>query len=249
MHFHCSRIDNTTQQRPFPSDCLRIKSSHEFPPSFQTCASCRVLHNVQCLSFQKLCQCNVDLRIDFDRIGTSFDIVNVQYWCVLLSCPVKSISRRWDHSCCHVLKLESPILPRSRFGVKVHQLGEQARLQVSPQHLQHPCSSVPTRPTTELAAQFLSLLSLLADFPTSSTIAVSLAVESSIVAGDSPQLVPWSCQPVSMFVARIPASTIPEDVQPSAHAYQRLATQESTSQQSTLLRYHDAIIFFLQIEE
>ena len=95
MHFHCSRIDNTTQQRPFPSDRLRIKPSHEFPPSFQTCASCRVLHNVQCLSFQKLCQCNVDLRIDFDRIGTSFDIVNVQYWCVLLSYPVKSSSRRW----------------------------------------------------------------------------------------------------------------------------------------------------------
>ena len=128
MHFHCSRIDDTTQQRPFSSDCLRITPSHEFPPSFQTCASCRVLHNVQCLSFQKLCQCNVDLRIDFDRIGASFDIVNVQYWCVLLSCPVKSISRRWDHSCCHVLKLESPILPRSRFGVKVHQLGECSRL-------------------------------------------------------------------------------------------------------------------------
>ena len=49
-----------------------------------------------------------------------------------------------------------------------------------------------------------------------------------------------------MFVARIPVSTIPEDVQPSAHAYQRAATEESTSQQSTLLRYHDAIIFFWQ---
>ena len=119
----------------------------------------------------------------------------------------------------------------------------------SPQYLQHPCSSVPTCPTTELAAQFLSLLSLLADFPTSSTIAVSLAVESSTVAGDSPQLAPWSCQPVSMFVARIPVSTIPEDVQPSAHVYQPVATQESTSQQSTLFRYHDAIIFFPTIAE
>ena len=128
MHFLCSRIDNTSQQRPFLSDCLRIKSSHEFRPSFQTCASCRVVHNVQCLSFQKLCQCNVDLRIDFDRIGTSFDIVNVQYWCVLLSCPAKRISRRWDHGCCHVLELESPILSRRRFGVKVHQLGECSRL-------------------------------------------------------------------------------------------------------------------------
>ena len=67
----------------------------------------------------------------------------------------------------------------------------QARLQVSPQHLQHRCSSVPTCPTTELATHFLSQLSLLADFPTSSTIAVSLVVESSTVAGDSPQLVPW----------------------------------------------------------
>ena len=47
-----------------------------------------------------------------------------------------------------------------------------------------------------------------------------------------------------MFVARIPVSTIPEDVHTSAHVYQRAATQESTSQQSTLLRYHDAIIFF-----
>ena len=54
------------------------------------------------------------------------------------------------------------------------------------------CSSVTTCPTTELAAQPFSLLSLHADFPTSSTIAVSLAVESSTVAGDSPQLVPWS---------------------------------------------------------
>ena len=125
----------------------------------------------------------------------------------------------------------------------------QARLQVSLQHLQHPCSSVPTCPTTELATHSLSLLSLLADFPTSSTIAVSLADESSTVAGDSPQLAPWSCQPVSMFVARIPVSTIPEDVQPSAHVYQRVATQESTSQQSTLLRYHDAIIFFPTIAE
>ena len=114
----------------------------------------------------------------------------------------------------------------------------QARLQVSLQHLQHPCSSVPTCPASELAAHFLSLLSLLVDFPTSSTIAVSLAVESSTVAGDSPQLVPWSCQPVSMFVARIPVSIIAEDVQPSAHVYQRVANQESTSQQSTLLRYH-----------
>ena len=49
-----------------------------------------------------------------------------------------------------------------------------------------------------------------------------------------------------MFVARIPVSTIPEDVHTSAHVYQRAATQESTSQQSTLLRYHDAIIFFRQ---
>ena len=71
---------------------------------------------------------NVELRIDFERIGTSFDIVNIRYWCVLLSCPVKSFSRRWDHSCCHVLKLESPILPRSRFRVKVHQLGKCSRL-------------------------------------------------------------------------------------------------------------------------
>ena len=122
-------------------------------------------------------------------------------------------------------------------------------MQVSPQLMQHPCSSVPTCSTTELAAQSLSLLSLLADFPTSSTIAVSLAVESSTVAGDSPQLAPWSCQPVSMFVARIPVSTIPEDGEPSAHAYQRAANQESTSQQSTLLRYHDAIMFFLTIAE
>ena len=125
----------------------------------------------------------------------------------------------------------------------------QARLQASPQHLQHPCSSVPTCPTTELAAHFLSQLSLLADFPTSSTIAVSLAVESSTAAGDSSQLAPKSCQPVSMFAARIPVSTIPEDVHTSAHMYQRAATQESTSQQSTLLRYHDAIIFFLTFAE
>ena len=47
-----------------------------------------------------------------------------------------------------------------------------------------------------------------------------------------------------MFVARIPVSTIPEDVQPSAHVYQRVANQESTSQESTLLRYHDAIYLF-----
>ena len=33
----------------------------------------------QRLSFQKLCQCNVDLRIDFNGIGTCFDIVNRQY--------------------------------------------------------------------------------------------------------------------------------------------------------------------------
>ena len=52
-----------------------------------------------------------------------------------------------------------------------------------------------------------------------------------------------------MFVARIPVSTIPEDVTINAHVYQRVATQESTSQQSTLLRYHDAIIFFLTIAE
>ena len=124
---------------------------------------------------------------------------------------------------------------------KVHQLGECSRLdecsvssgcpvlrldfRSQPQNLQHPCSSVPTCPTTELAAHFLSLLSLLADFPTSSTIAVSLAVESSTVAGDSSQLAPWSCQPVSMFVARIPASTMPEDVHTSAHVYQRAATR------------------------
>ena len=87
MHFHCSRIDNTTQQRRFPSDRLRIKP---FLASFRQ-ASKPAPRVVFCTMsnaspLQKLCQCNVDLRIDFDRIGTSFDIVNVYYWCVLLSC-------------------------------------------------------------------------------------------------------------------------------------------------------------------
>ena len=206
MHFHCSRIDNTTQQRPFPSDGLRIKPSHEFPPSFQTCASCRVLHNVQCLSFQKLCQCNVDLRIDFDRIGTGFDIVNVQYWCPVEPAQSRAISRRWDHGCCHVLELESPILPRRRFGAKVRQVGECSRLDKCSVSSGCPVVRLDFRPghnicsipvpafqhvrQLSLQRNFLSQLSLLADFPTSSTIAVSLAVESSTAAGGSSQLAP-----------------------------------------------------------
>ena len=92
----------------------------------------------------------------------------------------------------------------------------------------HAHAFLPTsRKTTATAwVYFLSQLSLLADFPTSSTMAVSLAVESSTAAGDWSQLAPWSCQPVSMFVARIPVSTIPEDVHTSAHVYQRAVTQE-----------------------
>ena len=50
------------------------------------------MYNVQRLSFQKLCQCNVDLRIDFNGIGTCFDIVNWQHWGFILSCPVESLS-------------------------------------------------------------------------------------------------------------------------------------------------------------
>ena len=56
-----TRIDNSIRQRPFPSDCLRIKFYHEFPSNLQTCASCRVLHNVQHYFFQKFCQCNARL--------------------------------------------------------------------------------------------------------------------------------------------------------------------------------------------
>ena len=99
-------IDDTTQQRPFPSHCLRVKPSHKFPSSFQSCTSCSVLHTVQRLSIQKLCQCNVDLRIDFNGMGTCVDIVNRQYWCFLLSCSSKRLSRRRDHVCGHVLELE-----------------------------------------------------------------------------------------------------------------------------------------------
>ena len=237
MHFHCSTIDDATQQRPFPSHCLRVKPSHEFPPSFQTCASCRVLHNVQRLSLQKL---NADLRIDFDRIGTCFDIVNVQYWCVLLSCPVKSLSRRRDHGCCHVLELESPILARSCFGVKVRQLQECSRLERSVSR----CHGFSVRsclrlcrvsglrgPTslTELATHSLSELRLPAVCPQLSAIVAALAVEPPTAAVDSSQLAPWSCQPVSKYVARIPASTIPEDVTTSAHVYQRAPTKERTT--------------------
>ena len=91
--------------------------------------SCRVMHNVQCLSFQKLCQCNVDFRIDFDRIGTSFDIVNVQYWCVLLSCPVKSISSTMGTTAAAMFSnLKAQSFHEAGFGVKVHQLGECSRL-------------------------------------------------------------------------------------------------------------------------
>ena len=103
-------------------------SSHEFPPSFQTCSSCTILYNVQRLSFQKLCQCNVDLRIDFNGIGTCFDIVNCQHWGFVLSCPVKSFSRRRDNCCGHVFELERPVLPRCCLGVKARQLRECSRL-------------------------------------------------------------------------------------------------------------------------
>ena len=108
-----------------------------------------------------------------------------------------SASATWDHGCCHVLELESPILPRSRFGVKVHQLGECSRLDEC--CVSSGCSvlrldfrshlnirSIPV-PAFQHVRQ---LLRLLADFPTSSTIAVSLAVESSTAAGDSSQLAP-----------------------------------------------------------
>ena len=129
MHFHCSRIENASQQCPFPSHCLRVKPYHEFPPSCQACASCSVvLHDVQRLSFQKLCHCNVHLRIDFHGIKTCLDVVDCQYWCFLLGCPFKSVSRRCGHRCGHVLKLERPVLPRCCLGVKVRQLRKCSRL-------------------------------------------------------------------------------------------------------------------------
>ena len=96
VHFHCSSIEDATQQRPFPSHCLRFKPSHEFPPGFQACASRSVLYKVQRFSFQKLHQCEVDLRIDSNGIRTCFDVVSRQYWCFLLCCPIKSVSRRCD---------------------------------------------------------------------------------------------------------------------------------------------------------
>ena len=61
----------------------------------------------------------------------------------------------------------------------------------------------------------------------------ALACCASITACTCCRLAPWSSQPVTTFVARIPVSTIPEDVSTSAHVYQHTATQESTSQQST----------------
>ena len=84
MHLHCSRIENATQQCPFPSHCLRVKPYHEFPPSCQACASCSVvLHDVQRLSFQKLCQCNVDLRIvsTESRAASTSSTVNIGVSC------------------------------------------------------------------------------------------------------------------------------------------------------------------------
>ena len=128
MHFHCSKIDDATQQRPLSSHSMRVKPPHEFPPGFQTCASRCVLHHVQCLSFQKLCQCDVYLGIDFTGIRTCFHIFNRQYWGFLLSCPVKSRPRRRDYSCGHVLELERPVLPRCCFGVKIRQFREGSRL-------------------------------------------------------------------------------------------------------------------------
>ena len=64
--------------------------------------------------------------------------------------------------------------------------------------------------------------------PEPTAVAVVLAVDPPTIAGDSSQLVPWSCQPVSKYIQIILVSKI-EDFTTSAHVYQRAATKVRTA--------------------
>ena len=130
MHFHCSRIEDATQPT---SVCIQLSAGQ----TFSRLSEFSNLRLVWCCSAQcptplpPEANCNADLRIDFNRIGTCFDIVSRQYWCVLLSCPFQRHSRRRHHGCGHVLELERPILPRCCSGIEIRQFQEYSRLDES----------------------------------------------------------------------------------------------------------------------
>ena len=137
MHFHCSRIDGATQQSLFPTH--RPSRGYTFS---QVSAKLPTLRLVQCsapcptplLPEALPVQRSVDLGIDFKGIGISFDIVNCQYWCFLLNCLFKSLSRRRDHGCGHVFELECPILPSESKFVSLRECWRLDQRSVSASH-------------------------------------------------------------------------------------------------------------------
>ena len=106
----------------------------------------------------------------------------------------------------------------------------------------------PANLPTEFATCSLSKLRLLAVLPEPTGVVVALAVGPPLAAGDPSQPLPWSCQPISNYVARQNSlvSEKPEDVTTSDHLYQRAATKVRTTTGKPTThcsRHHDAIWF------
>ena len=78
MYFRCSKIENAAQRRPFPTHRPRVKPSHECPPSFQACASCGLLHNVQ--PFSSRSSTSATWTSGFPRNRDCFLVVHLSIW-------------------------------------------------------------------------------------------------------------------------------------------------------------------------
>ena len=156
-----------------------------------------MLCSAQCqhLSLQKLCQCNLASRIDFDRVGTTStsSTFNIGVQKSLSTIGVQKSLSTMRPTAVMFSNLKSQFFHETGLESKFTNF-ENARNSMNPpcrpgcsmlwldfgSHYNICTIPVSTYPTTELATHFFYVE--LANFPTSSTIAVSLAVENSTVA-------------------------------------------------------------------